>query len=392
LADDSRGMCSELRRDTVSGVHVSHLPQILDLAALAVREGLRELRSSDESDGFGSPAIIAAFGMDATHLAALTRALVAAELIAPHATRPDAWELTELGRRASNANGARPITRQKALALAAGAVRRALAHNAGEAPNLIESLGLFGSAARDVITCSDVDVAYSLRRRSEDPAAYDLQCKASIARAQAAGRRFPSWADELFWSEREARLAITQGSAYINLHERDEVARLSDAAVTWLVDRGRLTEAGDALIAAHADLPTAAATIRRRAQRARVAAITLDDWWEAEWILDEELERGERPEACTARLNRERSHHGVEVTLLAGRGRRGRTVRFRQRWRDVFRNPVVSSDRETYALDLLSAAGLPFTKELARTARRAFDELQMAYYEERIAADAEGVE
>ena len=77
---------------------------------------------------------------------------------------------------------------------------------------------------------------------------------------------------------------------------------------------------------------------------------------------------------------------------MPGRGRRRRTVRFRQRWRDVFRDPVVSSDRETYALDLLSTAGLPFTKELMRTARRAFDELQMAYYEERTAADAKGVE
>jgi hypothetical protein len=67
-------------------------------------------------------------------------------------------------------------------------------------------------------------------------------------------------------------------------------------------------------------------------------------------------------------------------------------VGFRQRWRDVFRNPAVSTDRETYALDLLSAAGLPFTKELTRAARRAFDELQMAYYEERAAADVKGVE
>lgn len=72
-------------------------------------------------------------------------------------------------------------------------------------------------------------------------------------------------------------------------------------------------------------------------------------------------------EACTARLSRELSQQGVEVTLVPGRGRRERLVRFRQRWRDHFRDPVVSTDPESDALDLLSIAGLPFTKELTHS-------------------------
>jgi hypothetical protein len=79
-------------------------------------------------------------------------------------------------------------------------------------------------------------------------------------------------------------------------------------------------------------------------------------------------------------LARQMAHQGVEVTLVPGRARRGRMIRFRQQWRDVFRDPAVGMDDDSYSSELLATAGLPFTKELTRAAQRAFDDLRMAYY------------
>lgn len=370
-------------------MHVSQLPLILDLPLLALRDALRGLRQYDEPGILDTEAIGTAFGTRGQRLGRLIKALTAAGLIDPDPTRPARWVMTFSGRRAANANGARPISRGRALAIAADAVRRALTHNAGEPPYVVEAIGLFGSATTDATKCADVDVAFALRRVPESNVEHEQRRERSLARAKEAGKQFRSWFDEHFWPEREARLALTRGSAYINLHERDEVARLEGAVVNWLVDDGRLTTAGETLLAQTPATQPTAATARRRAQRARLAAITLDDWWETEWPLDEELRSGETAEACAVRLGHVMAAQGAEAVLIAGHGRRRRMIRIRQRLRDVFRQPVISMDNASRALDLLHVAGLPLTSELERAARRRLRDLHTEYYEELAATESD---
>lgn len=371
-------------------MHVSQLPLILDLPPLSLRDALRELRQYDYRGILDIEAIGAAFGARGQRLGRLIKALTAAGLIDPDPARPARWVITASGRRAANANGARPISRGRALAITADAVRRALAHNAAEPPYVVEAIGLFGSATTGVAKCADVDVAFALRRVPESDVEHEQRRERSLARAKEAGRQFRSWFDEHFWPEREARLALTRGSAYINLHERDEVARLEGAVVQWLLEDGWLTTtAGETLLAQTPATQSTAATTRRRAQRARLAAITLDDWWETEWPLDEELRSGETAEACAVRLGHAMAAQGAEIMLIAGRGRRRRMIRIRQRWRDVFRQPAIMMDSASRALDLLHVAGLPLTSELERAARRRLRHLHAEYYEELAATESD---
>lgn len=161
------------------------------------------------------------------------------------------WHLTIQGRAFSIAKASKPIKRATADRLVRELLDRIDAVNADEGleSRVVESV-VFGSYLGSEPLLNDVDVGIRLESRlppDADPVAHR---KARVALAEANGRIFRWWGEELLWPDKEIWLRLKSRSRGLSLHdmrndhifERPEVERRAIYANGRRVESGVLTD------------------------------------------------------------------------------------------------------------------------------------------------------
>ncbi len=133
--------------------------------------------------------------------------------------------LTTKGNRLAQAR-TRSIRRSTAERALESLVLRAKAINHGPYLYTVRRLAVFGSFLSDTPTLRDLDVAFELKARVVDGDFFEAE-RAYVAEAEANGRRFSTYVDELCWPQMEIRMKLKNRSPVISLHEFDELARLA---------------------------------------------------------------------------------------------------------------------------------------------------------------------
>jgi hypothetical protein len=133
------------------------------------------------------------------------------------------YEVTEHGSRFMLASGTKPIKRETADRLVRELLKRVETINRNQSYlHTVEYVGVFGSYLSDSSTINDIDIAYSLKRRDGDSESFMKRLAEKVQKAREAGRRFPSYSDELSWPEVELLRALKGRSTAISLHSTDD--------------------------------------------------------------------------------------------------------------------------------------------------------------------------
>lgn len=127
------------------------------------------------------------------------------------------WSTTLRGSALAQASFLKRISRAKAEPLLAGALERAEAYNDDpDKPLWVEQLALFGSLLNeDVTDFGDGDIQMRCAVRPSDVE------HPALKYAQASGRSFASFFDEVTWAGTELRRILKGRSPYISLHNQD---------------------------------------------------------------------------------------------------------------------------------------------------------------------------
>jgi predicted nucleotidyltransferase len=83
----------------------------------------------------------------------------------------------------------------------------------------VTELRVFGSYCTDAANLGDLDLAFKLERRKVEGKWTD----ACLALAQASGRSFKNFLDELFYPEQLVKRTLKCGSRHISLHTTEEL-------------------------------------------------------------------------------------------------------------------------------------------------------------------------
>jgi hypothetical protein len=196
--------------------------EIAGIRALKIRDCVRRVR------GFWiTPEYLArCLKVSASSASTLIESLVNLGILQESpASRADAWryDVTEHGSRFMLASGAKPIKRQTADRLVHELLERVERINSDQSYlHTVEYVGVFGSYLSDSATINDIDIAYSLKRRDDNPELFMKRLAARVHEAKEAGRRFSSYSDELSWPEVELLRALKGRSTAISLHSTDD--------------------------------------------------------------------------------------------------------------------------------------------------------------------------
>jgi predicted transcriptional regulator/predicted nucleotidyltransferase len=151
--------------------------------------------------------------------------------VEPH-LRGRKYCLTLNGGTFSQASAARPISRATAERKLDEFMARVHAVNADEHYlYVVRRVVLFGSFLTDAPKLNDVDVAIDLARRFDGEVQIAKE-REHRAQAQAGGRRFATYFEELAWSEYEVELFLKSRSRAIRLHRISNEERMLATAKT----------------------------------------------------------------------------------------------------------------------------------------------------------------
>jgi predicted nucleotidyltransferase len=115
----------------------------------------------------------------------------------------------------------RRMDRARADVLLAGVLERAAEINAREdLLHWVTEIRVFGSYGNGADDLGDLDLAIDLERR---PHQEDSFAEASRRMAQASGRRFSSYLEELYYPERLVKQLLKNRSAYVSVHDAREL-------------------------------------------------------------------------------------------------------------------------------------------------------------------------
>ncbi len=103
----------------------------------------------------------------------------------------------------------------------------------------VSRVDVFGSYLSNQPTLNDLDLAIELQPREPDPDKHFDACEAESRAAYAAGRRFPSYADQLGWPEEQVRRFLKARSPRLSLHGIDEPRQLGTSTKTLIEFSGR---------------------------------------------------------------------------------------------------------------------------------------------------------
>lgn len=195
-------------------MRISRTDVFAGLPAAAARDVLKLYSGRDCSAGYAETTL-AKHGIG-TPAAEVIAALVAAGFLEATEGDPDWWTTTISGNALGMASFSKPITRMTADRLLTDLIQRARDYNADPSkPMYVGSLTVFGSFLDEAVDpLGDLDVGLSYASRTRDPAVHR-------AYARASGRRFSSYIDELFYSERDLVQTLRNRSAAISLTTED---------------------------------------------------------------------------------------------------------------------------------------------------------------------------
>lgn len=170
----------------------------------------------------------------------LVDALQRLDLLALVSSNPDVWAPTVKGNALAGATALPPMTRKTAEGLLAKFLRRVQQINASEEYlYTVSRVDVFGSYLSNRPTLNDLDLAIELQPRESDPDKHFDACEAECRAAYAAGRRFPSYADQLGWPEEKVRRFLKARSPRLSLHGIDEPRQLGTSTKTLIEFSGR---------------------------------------------------------------------------------------------------------------------------------------------------------
>lgn len=203
-----------LFRELNAGMRLTDVAELLSLEARAARELVDELQRLD--------------------------------LLARVHRNPDAWAPTPKGNALAGAKALPPMTRKTAEELLAKFLQRVQQVNASdEYLYTVARVDVFGSYLSDQPTLNDLDLAIDLQPREPDPDKHFDACEAESRAAYAAGRRFPSYADQLGWPEEKVRRFLKARSPRLSLHGIDEPRQLGTSTKTLIAFSGGRVERDD---------------------------------------------------------------------------------------------------------------------------------------------------
>jgi predicted transcriptional regulator len=188
---------------------------IVGVPAIQLRDALRRLVS-----GFDAEYLANSLNMSAEEGRCITGQLLAEgylEVEMEHHGRTY-YHLTTKGAALQLASAAKPIKRATAERLVKEIIQRADAINA-EPSYLyrVTKLLVFGSYLTDSPTLGDVDIAVELTPKIADPDEFSAAALKYTSDAAAAGKRFSSFFQGLFWPQEEIERTL-KNSPYVSLH------------------------------------------------------------------------------------------------------------------------------------------------------------------------------
>jgi len=145
------------------------------------------------------------------------------------------YGLTMKGAALQLASAAKPIKRATAERLVQEIIQRAEAINA-EPSYLyrVTKLLVFGSYLTDSPTLGDVDIAVELTPKIADPDEFSAAASQYADDAAAAGRRFSSFFQRLFWPQEEIQRILKNSISYVSLHPiTDGVLKTTETRVIY---------------------------------------------------------------------------------------------------------------------------------------------------------------
>ncbi len=170
-----------------------------------------------------------ALAIDESAAGTLFRALESEGYIVPLPQEQGYWRTTVKGNALTMASAGRPLRRAAADKL----LREFLARveQARDEPHWcfkVTRAVVFGSYLSDVPTLGDVDVAVEFRRAHSEQTVQHVLEERCRNEAEQAGRRFSTFADRLFWPDRQIRMFLKARSR-LSLHDLKDDARIVEA-------------------------------------------------------------------------------------------------------------------------------------------------------------------
>lgn len=190
-------------------MRISRNDLIAGLPAIQVRDALRGCKGDG---GFYGERLTARLGVSPAEGAVVLDRLVADGYVEPF---HGAWRTTLAGNALTNANASKPVSRAKAQEHYDAFLARVGEVNSSERFLFgVEQVILFGSFLDPAIDpVGDVDLAVKTAKKPMD----GDRVKHSLAHAQASGRQFGSFIDELGWPETEVWMFLRNRSKVLAL-------------------------------------------------------------------------------------------------------------------------------------------------------------------------------
>lgn len=171
------------------------------------------------------------FSMTKRKAQEVLEALQKLKMISPREFQHDkkmvSYETTIRGNALGMAKSGKPVKRQSAGNVLRELLDRVKGVNArGDLAYLVETVVVFGSYLSDAKRLSDLDVAVELSPRSSDDQTWERLRKASLDRADAAGRRFRNVVEQVCWPQLEVLAILKNRSRTISLCEWQSLLRM----------------------------------------------------------------------------------------------------------------------------------------------------------------------
>lgn len=150
------------------------------------------------------------------------------------ASAPGFWILTPEGASLAQA-AARPIRRRTAERTLAALLTRA--ERVGKDDYFlyrVNRIGVFGSYLSDAEFLGDLDIAIRMMPKERDQTRREQLFADRVEAAQAAGRRFGNFSQELEWPLRETLMFLRRHSPIISFHDLDDDRMLQRVPIRWV--------------------------------------------------------------------------------------------------------------------------------------------------------------
>lgn len=135
------------------------------------------------------------------------------------------WSVATAGRTLALASAAKPILRKTADKKIAELLDRVtIVNSSSHYAYDVRTVVVFGSYLSDQDRISDIDIGIALEKKTANEDLFMKMCERSIQQASKDGRRFSSYAEQIYWPQLEVHRFLKSRSRAISLHSlQDEI-------------------------------------------------------------------------------------------------------------------------------------------------------------------------